>query len=37
MQILKEWKQKQTKTYSYYFEKKVDVFLKQKQLTNSIL
>ena len=30
MQILKKWKQRQTKTDSYYFEKKVDVFYKHK-------
>ena len=30
MQILKKWKQRQTKTDSYYFEKKVEVFYKHK-------
>ena len=27
---LKKWRQKQTKTDSYYFEKKVEVFYKHK-------
>ena len=30
MQILKKWKQNQTKTDFYYFEKKVEVFYKHK-------